>query len=309
MVSHRVLIAAASAASAFQGPKALVARPGASALGAASVAEWRAAADLRVVSYYDFGVRIHGEGAAGAPGGGGGGGVAEAEAPSAAYAAGEVFKYFSATAAQYGLVLGALSAVDALPFALPKPCVWVAFAFLSLRSRIFSLLDNSRPDRDAQGGKATPSDVVRPKWTPPGIAFPFIWLTITALRATAAALAYGGTLRAAPLEALVLHLCVGDTWNTITNVERRLGVSAVGCLAVWASVLAACRAFRASAAPVAGLVLAPSLAWISVACVLTANIWWLNGKRPLYPTPGDGESAKTKLAFLLQFQPGSIGGK
>ena len=86
-------------------------------------------------------------------------------------------------------------------------------------------------------------DVKRPSWTPPGIAFPFIWLTITALRATAAQMAYAGSLRNPALDALVLHFCIGDTWNCITNVERRLGVSAVGCFAVWGSVFRAVKAF------------------------------------------------------------------
>jgi len=173
-----------------------------------------------------------------------------------------------------------------------------------------SLLDNSRPNREEQKGKATPMDVKRPSWTPPGIAFPFIWLTITALRATAATMVYAGALRSAPLEALMLHLCIGDTWNTVTNVEKRLGVSAIGCLAVWGSVLRAVQLFRESAAPAAGLVLAPSLAWISVACVLTANIWLLNGRKPLYPAAADGDSAKTKFAYLLQLEATTIrGGK
>ena len=193
---------------------------------------------------------------------------------------------------------------------LPKPAVWLLFAFLSLRSRVVSLLDNSRPNREAQKGKATPVDVKRPSWTPPGIAFPFIWLTITALRATAAQMAYAGSLRAPALDALVLHLCIGDTWNCITNVERRLGVSAIGCFAVWGSVFRAVKAFGASSAPKAAYVLAPSLAWISVACVLTASIWNLNNRPPIYPAEGDGDSADLRLKYLLQMEATSIrGGK
>ena len=153
-------------------------------------------------------------------------------------------------------------------------------------------------------------DVKRPSWTPPGIAFPFIWLTITALRATAAQMAYAGSLRNPALDALVLHFCIGDTWNCITNVERRLGVSAVGCFAVWGSVFRAVKAFGASAAPKAAYVLAPSLAWISVACVLTASIWNLNGRPPVYPAEGDGDSADLRLKYLFQMEATSIrGGK
>ena len=131
-----------------------------------------------------------------------------------------------------------------------------------------------------------------------------------ALRATAAQMAYAGSLRNPALDALVLHLCIGDTWNCITNVERRLGVSAIGCFAVWGSVFRAVKAFGASAAPKAAYVLAPSLAWISVACVLTASIWNLNNRPPIYPAEGDGDSADLRLKYLLQMEATSIrGGK
>ena len=272
----------------------------------ATNADWRTRCDTEgVVSYYDFGVRL-----GGAPAAASKAAVATTDSSfSPAYAAKESAKYVGATAVQYKLLMLALSGVDKVA-TLPKPAVWLLFAFLSLRSRVVSLLDNSRPNREEQKGKATPVDVKRPSWTPPGIAFPFIWLTITALRATAAQMAYAGSLRAPALDALVLHLCIGDTWNCITNVERRLGVSAIGCFAVWGSVFRAVKAFGASAAPKAAYVLAPSLAWISVACVLTASIWNLNGRPPVYPAEGDGDSADLRLKYLLQMEATSIrGGK
>ena len=270
-------------------------------------ADWRTRCDTEgVVSYYDFGVRL---GDSSAPAAAGDSKAAATTSFSPAYAARETIKYVGATAVQYKLLMLALSGVDKVA-TLPKPAVWLLFAFLSLRSRVVSLLDNSRPNREEQKGKATPMDVKRPSWTPPGIAFPFIWLTITALRATAAQMAYAGSLRAPALDALVLHLCIGDTWNCITNVERRLGVSAIGCFAVWGSVFRAVKAFGASAAPKAAYVLAPSLAWISVACVLTASIWNLNGRPPVYPAAGDGDSADLRLKYLLQMEATSIrGGK
>ena len=302
------LFATAAAWAPLRRPLALRAAPK-QTVRAATNADWRTRCDTEgVVSHYDFGIRL-GDGSA-APA------AAEAESKAAAttsfspaYAAKETLKYVGATAVQYKLLMLALSGVDKLA-KLPKPAVWLLFAFLSLRSRVVSLLDNSRPNREAQKGKATPVDVKRPSWTPPGIAFPFIWLTITALRATAAQMAYAGSLRNPALDALVLHLCIGDTWNCITNVERRLGVSAVGCFAVWGSVFRAVKAFGASAAPKAAYVLAPSLAWISVACVLTASIWNLNGRPPVYPAEGDGDSADLRLKYLFQMEATSIrGGK
>ena len=37
------------------------------------------------------------------------------------------------------------------------------------------------------------------------------------------------------------------------------------------------------AVPMAGYILAPSCAWLSVATVLVCSIWSLNGKEALYP--------------------------
>jgi translocator protein len=225
---------------------------------------------------------------------------------------GDIAKYGVATGIQFGLLAGALKLFDQVAAArtLPLPLVGVLFCFLSLRSRVASVLDNSRPNREAMKGKATPTDVKRPSWTPPGIAFPVIWLSITALRAVSSALVYKqtGALFSGPLLAMVLHLSVGDTWNTITNIEKRLGVSAVGCVVVWASVMNVIYRYVA-VQPIAGRILAPSGVWISIATVLCWEIWRINmPNQPLWPVKGNGESAAFKFSNLGQLQPSSIGG-
>mmetsp|Transcript_67224 Transcript_67224/g.115435 ORF Transcript_67224/g.115435 Transcript_67224/m.115435 type:complete len:418 (+) Transcript_67224:104-1357(+) len=230
----------------------------------------------------------------------------------------ELVKYVLATGLQFVLMASTLFCADKLSLSLlgraPPPwCVGFLFAFLSLRSRVFSFLDSSRPKRKAQGGKATPSDVKRPDWTPPGVAFPIIWLTITVLRAVSARMVYVASaaessrrLACGPLFGLMLHLCVGDTWNTITNVEQRLGVSAVACGAVALSVYSAVWGFWRTR-PLAGLVLLPSAVWITVACKLTYDIWRLNdsggtrtdGRQSLVPLLGDGRSSKWGVDFSV----------
>lgn len=51
----------------------------------------------------------------------------------------------------------------------------------------------------------------------------------------------------------------------------------------------------------AGLVLAPSALWISIATVLTWSIWAINTPRqPLFPRRGDGKSASFELPLLAQ---------
>jgi benzodiazapine receptor len=216
-----------------------------------------------------------------------------------------VLTYPAATAGEFALITAVLRGIDALPFTLPTLAVPPLFFFLSLRSRIFSFIPASRPDRNEQGGNATPSEVKRPSWTPPGIAFPFIWLTISCLRAASSTLVWracGNTLAAPPILALVAHLCIGDTWNAVTNVERRLGTSAVGVLAVLASVYAAVTVYYA-VLPTAGLLLAPSALWISIATVLTWTIWSMNTPRqPLLPQEGEGKNAPLRLPLSTLFE-------
>ena len=212
--------------------------------------------------------------------------------------------YPLATTVQFALIAGIFKAIDYVIGTLPSALVPPIFLFLSLRSRVFSCLSAKRPPRggyDDEGSRvATPKEVKRPSWTPPGIAFPFIWITISFLRASSSLLVWratGKVLAAPALLVLVLHLCVGDTWNCVTNVERRLGTSAVGVLAVLASVYAAVGTYY-RAAPLAGKLLAPSAVWISIASVLTWTIWSINEPRePLLPKQ-DGSSAPLQVPLI-----------
>ena len=102
--------------------------------------------------------------------------------------------------------------------------------------RTFSPLDASRPEvaneKTAVAGKNCP------RWMPPPLAFPIIWSTIALLRAASsvAIFVHVGSLDVPAVHAMLLHLAVGDTWNSINNVERRLGVAVVGVGCVLLSV-------------------------------------------------------------------------
>ncbi len=205
--------------------------------------------------------------------------------------------YPAATVTQWTVIAGLLRAIDSVG-TLPGILVPPLFGFLALRSRVFSILAARRPDRAAQEGKATPKDVKRPWWTPPGIAFPFIWITIAVLRSWSSLLVWrasGRVLCSWPLLALVAHLCVGDTWNCVANVEKRLGTSALGVVAVLASAYYAVAQY-AACVPKAGYVLAPMAVWITIATVLTWTIWAINEPRqPLLPQKDDGKSCPLQL--------------
>lgn len=74
--------------------------------------------------------------------------------------------------------------------------------------------------------------------------------------------ACGRNLLAAPLAWFLLHLCIGDLWNHINNIQRRKGTSAVFVLFVLASVYnAVCQYLQVSCGGGVGhsIVLPPAL--------------------------------------------------
>uniref|UniRef100_A0A7S2V396 Tryptophan-rich sensory protein n=2 Tax=Fibrocapsa japonica TaxID=94617 RepID=A0A7S2V396_9STRA len=198
--------------------------------------------------------------------------------------------YIGATSVQIGLISLFLKVADFvmeqyISNKLAKKGIVIAFfAFMSLKSRVFSpFLDNSRPSLKSE--KSNRQKRKTPSWTPPPIAFPFIWLTIACLRATSSTMVWEAkncTLLNAPVLSFMLHLSIGDTWNCINNVERRMGASVSAVILVWLSVINAVRMYW-GVSKTAGLVLLPSAIWISIATVLITSIWNLNGKEPLFP--------------------------
>lgn len=85
-------------------------------------------------------------------------------------------------------------------------------------------------------------------------------------------------------------------------MERRLGTSALGVLAVLSSVYFAIYTYF-GVLPLAGKLLAPSAVWISIASVLTWTIWSMNGKEALLPRESDGKPVpklRIPLSNLMQ---------
>ena len=153
------------------------------------------------------------------------------------------------------------------------------FTLLSIRSRIFSTLDNTRT-------RKTYDSIVRPKWAPPPLAFPIVWMTIAILRVISSLLIWqqmNQQFLVLPFIAFAVHLALGDTWNTIFTVQRRLGAAVpVVIFGPWLSALIVTILYW-QINPIAGMILAPSCVWLTVAVVLVFRIWQLNGREPLYP--------------------------
>ena len=145
-------------------------------------------------------------------------------------------------------------------------------------------------------------------WTPPGVVFPLMWVGLVApCRAFAASLVYeasSGRLNSGHLDDpvllwLVFHLAVGDTWNTVNNVERRTGAAVPGVVLVWLSTLYAAKQFY-DVSPMAGGLLGLTAVWITVAGALVADTWRINNEvspEPLYPYKPPGTISITRFTF------------
>jgi len=220
-----------------------------------------------------------------------------------------VVKYAGALTIQIAAIAAFFAALDVaaglLPEQPPQWAIFVLFYGMSLRSRLFSPLDNSRPDlAKATKGEATGgfNDRTMPSWTPPGITFPIMWILIVApLRATSSMLVWEqtGHLCDLTLLLLMLHLSFGDTWNTINNVERRLGAAVPGVLCVWASAVVAAYSYY-QVVPLAGQLLGATCLWLTIAAALITDTWRVNntdGNEPLYPYKG---AATTQFWFAAE---------
>ncbi|HZG38366.1 MAG TPA: tryptophan-rich sensory protein, partial [Nodosilinea sp.] len=100
--------------------------------------------------------------------------------------------YLGATLAQVAAMTALLWGMDVAfgYFNLGSLAPWATtaiacafFAFVTLRSRLFSLLDNTR-----NSGRY--KSLQRPGWAPPPLAFPIVWMSIAVLRVVSAYLVW-----------------------------------------------------------------------------------------------------------------------
>lgn len=206
--------------------------------------------------------------------------IDESNNPKQALETNAVFTYLGGTIIQITVMVLALWGMEQvltqmkrLQVAwLPMAIAVMFFTLLSIRSRIFSPLDNTR-------SKARYNQVARPAWAPPPIAFPIIWMTIGVLRVISSVLvwlAMGQEFLTLPLITFVIHLALGDTWNTIFTVEGKYGLAVpVVIIGPWLSAIAV-TVLYGQTTPLAGWLLMPSVVWITVACLLVYSIWRLN---------------------------------
>lgn len=226
-----------------------------------------------------------------------------------------IVKYGVGAVTQLSLISAFLYGIDQIlaqtGLGVPTAATWLLCYAFSLKSRVFNPLNNQRPERggkqsdEEEGKKQIFQDRIQPSWTPPGVIFPIMWiLIISPLRATSSTLIIQslGEYFTLPFMSLILHLTIGDVWNTINNGERRFGASVVGVSCVYLSALnAAWQYYQVD--PLAGELLGGTAIWLTIASALIIQTWRLNvdeeGKMDsLLPMKVEGEESKTQFSWF-----------
>lgn len=119
----------------------------------------------------------------------------------------------------------------------------------------------------------------RPAWAPPGWLFAPMWSTLYALMAVAAWLVWKtrGSLRAAwvPLSLFLVQLGANALWTWLFFAWRMGAVAFAEIIGLWLLIACTIVAFW-RVRPLAGALLLPYLAWVSLACALTYSVWQRN---------------------------------
>jgi len=136
----------------------------------------------------------------------------------------------------------------------------------------------------ALGGAVTASSVgswyqtlAKPSFNPPDWLFAPVWTLLYVMMAVAGWLVWrrGGPARRPALALFILQLALNLGWSLIFFGAQAIGAAFVEIGVLWLAILATLIAFYRIDRR-AGLLLAPYLAWVSFATLLTASLWMLN---------------------------------
>jgi benzodiazapine receptor len=117
----------------------------------------------------------------------------------------------------------------------------------------------------------------KPGWNPPKEVFGPVWTVLYASQAVSAWLMWradpGTSTR--PMGLFGAQLLLNGAWSFVFFRFHRLGLAVIEVAVLWMAIaLTITTAFRRSR--IAGLLLAPYLAWVTFAAALTTQIWRLN---------------------------------
>ncbi|WP_457807952.1 TspO/MBR family protein [Kushneria sp. EE4] len=118
----------------------------------------------------------------------------------------------------------------------------------------------------------------QPSWAPPAGAFGPVWTTLYALMGIAAWLVWREkpTQNVRPaLTLFVVQLALNALWSWLYFVWQLGAIAFAGTVVLWILILATLIAFW-RIKPLAGALLVPYLAWVTLATALTWSTWHLN---------------------------------
>jgi tryptophan-rich sensory protein len=120
----------------------------------------------------------------------------------------------------------------------------------------------------------------KPSWTPPNWAFPVVWSILYVTIALSGWLVWSaaGATAWPALALFAAQLVLNAGWSALFFGARRLDWAMAEVAALWASIAAVIAAF-APHSQAAALLLAPYLAWVTVAAFLNYRLLRLNGAR------------------------------
>lgn len=122
----------------------------------------------------------------------------------------------------------------------------------------------------------------KPAWTPPNWAFPLVWSVLFCTIAVSGWLVWEAAGLAAwqALSLYAVHLIVNAAWSFLFFGMKRLDWAMIEVVCLWLMIAALIASFS-QFSTAAALLLAPYLAWVSVAAALNFRLLQLNGARGL----------------------------
>jgi tryptophan-rich sensory protein len=122
-------------------------------------------------------------------------------------------------------------------------------------------------------------DLRKPRWTPPGWMFSVVWTTLYVLMSWAAARVAMAEANGIALALWALQIALNTLWTPVFFGLHRMRAGMVIISLLWLVVAATIVAFF-QVDGLAGAMMLPYLAWISVAAALNGAILRLNGGSP-----------------------------
>lgn len=115
----------------------------------------------------------------------------------------------------------------------------------------------------------------QPAWAPPAWLFGPMWTTLYGLMGIAAWLAWREPGARPALTIFVVQLAINALWSWLFFVWQLGAAAFIGTVVLWGLILITLVMFWRLKA-LAGVLLVPYLAWVSLACALTWSVWQLN---------------------------------